>query len=56
MGLCTQNPGDVKEMVFCSGKVYYELIKEREKRDFTKQVAIHRIEQVRSFIPFYILP
>lgn len=33
-------------MVFCTGKVYYELNKERKNRGMDASVAIARIEQV----------
>lgn len=33
-------------MVFCTGKVYYELTKERKNRGMDASVAIARIEQV----------
>ena len=37
---------EVKRLVFCSGKIYYELAKERKDRELTDKVAIVRIEQV----------
>ena len=42
------NPSDVKRVVFCSGKVYYELLEERRKRE-QKDVAIVRVEQLYPF-------
>ena len=39
--------GGVRRVVFCSGKVYYELVKQREMADLTDSVAISRLEQVR---------
>jgi 2-oxoglutarate dehydrogenase E1 component len=42
------NPNGVKRLVFCSGKIYYELVEEREKRNI-KNVAIVRIEQLAPF-------
>ena len=42
------NPKDVKRVIFCSGKIYYELIDEREKRQL-KNIAIIRIEQLAPF-------
>lgn len=42
------NPADVKRVVFCSGKVYYELLEERRKRE-QKDVAIIRVEQLYPF-------
>lgn len=43
-------PEQVKRVVFCSGKIYFELADEREKRG-VKDVAIVRIEQIAPF-PF----
>jgi len=40
----------ISKLVFCSGKVYYELVDERQKRNI-KDVAIVRIEQLHPF-PF----
>lgn len=44
------NPAEVKKVVLCSGKIYYDLIDEKEKLD-AKDVAIIRLEQI-SPIPF----
>jgi 2-oxoglutarate dehydrogenase E1 component len=41
---------DIKKLVLCSGKVYYDLLTEREKRGI-KDTAIVRIEQLYPF-PF----
>jgi 2-oxoglutarate dehydrogenase E1 component len=41
----TINPDNVKRLVFCSGKFYYELFAEREKLN-RKDVALIRIEQL----------
>ena len=45
-GVASQNPESVKKIVFCSGKVYYDLIAERKKNALEDQIAIARIEQV----------
>ncbi len=45
-GAASNNPENVKKIVFCSGKVYYDLLKERHERGLDEQVAIARIEQV----------
>jgi len=44
----SNNPGNVKTLVFCTGQIYYELVGEREKlgRD---DVAIVRLEQIAPF-------
>lgn len=48
MALLTE-PRNVKRLLFCTGKVYYDLTrKERKARDMVEQVAITRIEQVRE--------
>ena len=40
------NPENVKQLLMCSGKVYYELVEQRKKRGRDDNVAITRIEQV----------
>ncbi|XP_076846486.1 oxoglutarate (alpha-ketoglutarate) dehydrogenase a (lipoamide) isoform X2 [Brachyhypopomus gauderio] len=50
-GPATQNPGDVKRLIFCTGKVFYELTRERKARELERTVAIARIEQLSPF-PF----
>jgi 2-oxoglutarate dehydrogenase E1 component len=42
------SPEKVRRLIMCSGKLYYELIEEREKRGI-KNVAIIRIEQIAPF-------
>lgn len=46
-GPASQNGQNVKKVLFCSGKVYYDLIKERTKLALDDQIAICRIEQVK---------
>jgi 2-oxoglutarate dehydrogenase E1 component len=43
-----ENPAAVKRVVFCSGKVYYDLLAEQEQRyrDDPVRVAIARIEEI----------
>lgn len=45
-----QSADDVKRLVLCTGKVYYDLLQERESRGIT-DVAIARVEQISPF-PF----
>lgn len=47
-GLAAHAPHEVKRVIFCTGKVYYDLVKERKNQDLEKQVAITRLEQVSS--------
>ena len=49
-GPAGENPANVKRVMFCSGKVYYDLVKERKMRGFDDTVAIVRIEQVRKLL------
>lgn len=44
----SNNPDDVKTLVFCTGQIYYELLTERENLD-RKDVAIVRLEQIAPF-------
>lgn len=45
-GAAAQAPGQVRRLIFCTGKVYYDLVKERSSQGLEKQVAITRLEQV----------
>lgn len=45
-GSATVQPEKVKRVVFCTGKIYYELIRERQHRGLDGAVAVVRIEQV----------
>lgn len=42
------NPEGVRKLLFCTGKLYYELVEEREKRNIS-DIAIVRIEQLAPF-------
>jgi len=44
----SNNPGNVKTLVFCTGQIYYELLMEREKLA-RNDVAIVRLEQIAPF-------
>jgi 2-oxoglutarate dehydrogenase E1 component len=45
-GPAAHSPDKVKRVLFCTGKVYYDLTRERKTRGMEEQVAITRIEQV----------
>jgi len=53
-GPAGQNPAGVKKVLFCTGKVYYDLIKARKERGLEDKIAIHTIEQISPF-PFDIV-
>jgi 2-oxoglutarate dehydrogenase E1 component len=42
-------PDRVRKVVLCSGKIYYELLAERDKRGMENQAAILRLEQIYPF-------
>lgn len=44
-----QNPQKVRKVIFCSGKVYYDIVKERATRGLDDEIAIIRIEQLAPF-------
>ncbi|KAJ8286387.1 hypothetical protein GJAV_G00038710 [Gymnothorax javanicus] len=50
-GSAAQSPERIKRLVFCTGKVFYELTRERNARGVEDTVAIARIEQLSPF-PF----
>lgn len=47
-GPSAENPGKVKKLIFCSGRVYYDLTKARKDRGLESELAIARIEQVTN--------
>ncbi|KAG9488790.1 hypothetical protein GDO78_005012 [Eleutherodactylus coqui] len=53
-GPASENPAGVKRLIFCTGKVYYDLTKERSTRGMEADVAITRVEQLSPF-PFDLL-
>jgi 2-oxoglutarate dehydrogenase E1 component len=53
-GIASNNPDEVKNIIFCSGKVYYDALNERKKRDLDDKIAIVRLEQICPF-PFDLI-
>ncbi|CAM9592746.1 unnamed protein product [Lampetra fluviatilis] len=45
-GPVAKDPGAVRRFIFCCGKVYYDLARERDARGMQGLVAICRLEQV----------
>ena len=45
-GVAKGKPEKVQILIFCSGKVYYDLVNERARLGYEEKVAIARIEQV----------
>lgn len=44
----SDNARNVKKLIFCSGRVYYDLTKARRDRKIDSDIAITRVEQVNS--------
>ena len=54
VGPCTEAPKNVQKLILCTGKVYYDLVKERKARGLEKDIAITRLEQLSPF-PFDVV-
>lgn len=50
-GPAAQSPQSVRRLLFCTGKVYYDLTRERKARNMEADVAITRVEQVSLVRP-----
>ncbi|KAI7906069.1 uncharacterized protein BX663DRAFT_428541 [Cokeromyces recurvatus] len=44
-----RDPSKIKKVVFLSGKFYYDLVKEREKRGLDDTIALIRVEELCPF-------
>ncbi|KAE9537194.1 hypothetical protein AGLY_006217 [Aphis glycines] len=53
-GTAADNSSNVKRLIFCSGRVYYDLTKAREEHNLVDTVAIARVEQISPF-PFDLI-
>merc|ERR1712038_1187658 len=53
-GAASHNPAAVQKVLICTGKVYYDLLKERRDRRLEDKIAIHTLEQICPF-PFDIM-
>ncbi|XP_058835198.1 2-oxoglutarate dehydrogenase complex component E1 isoform X1 [Topomyia yanbarensis] len=45
----SENPSKVKKLIFCSGRVYYDILKARRERQLESEIAISRLEQISPF-------
>lgn len=48
-GAALEDPMSVKRILFCSGKVYYEVAAERARNKLQNNIAMTRLEQVLLF-------
>jgi 2-oxoglutarate dehydrogenase E1 component len=46
MGVASESPSSVQKLIFCTGKVFYDLRKARATKGLDKEIAIARVEQV----------
>ncbi len=46
-GIAAEKPRKVRRLIFCTGKIYYDLIKERHIKGLDDKIAIARVEQVK---------
>jgi 2-oxoglutarate dehydrogenase E1 component len=47
--VASEHPENVKKIIFCSGRVYYDLTKARRDRKLDGEIAIARVEQISPF-------
>ncbi|KAG7189385.1 hypothetical protein KM043_017032 [Ampulex compressa] len=47
-------PGNVKKILLCSGKVFYDLVAERQEKQLVDKIAIIRVEQLCPF-PYQLI-
>ncbi|XP_055687626.1 2-oxoglutarate dehydrogenase complex component E1 isoform X4 [Lutzomyia longipalpis] len=48
-GAAAEKPNKVKKLIFCSGRVYYDLVKARRDNKLESDIAIARVEQISPF-------
>ncbi|CAH1712620.1 unnamed protein product [Chironomus riparius] len=48
-GPASENPSGVKRIIFCTGRVYYDLIKARRDKGLEGEIAISTVEQISPF-------
>ncbi|KAL1490498.1 hypothetical protein ABEB36_013182 [Hypothenemus hampei] len=53
-GRASQNPEGVKKLIFCSGKVYFDLLKANRDMGIDDKIALTRVEQLTPF-PFDLI-
>jgi len=46
-GPAAENQNGVKRIIFCTGRVYYDLVKARRDKGLESEIAISTVEQVR---------
>lgn len=49
-GPASQNQNGVKKLMFCTGKMYYDIVKAIKEKGLESQIALTRVEQVSFFL------
>ena len=49
IGDIMEEPKDVEKVVLCSGKVYFDIVAERKKKELEGKIAVVRVEQLCPF-------
>ncbi|PIK42551.1 putative 2-oxoglutarate dehydrogenase, mitochondrial [Apostichopus japonicus] len=49
LGVATEKPSNIERLIFCSGRVFYDLLKERKETQKEDRIAIARVEQISPF-------
>ena len=53
-GPASENANGVKRIIFCTGRVYYDLIKARRDKGLESEIAISTVEQVTSLFHIFL--
>ncbi|XP_019874476.2 2-oxoglutarate dehydrogenase complex component E1 isoform X2 [Aethina tumida] len=49
VGPASENPNGVEKLIFCSGKVYYDIKKANQEKGVDSKIALTRVEQLTPF-------
>ena len=52
-GPAAENQNGVKRIIFCTGRVYYDLVKARRDTGLESEIAISTVEQVKFSLNFF---
>lgn len=55
IGPASRDPSSVKKLMFCTGKVYYDILKAIKDKGLESQIALIRVEQVFILLLIFFL-